>query len=166
MTLVGPTARCQQRQNLAFTQRTARSLHPSREKERNIFSWMLKGQVTSNRVETAEGVGVAASRGETGQVELPRSADACWVLSDLSMTTSDAPWSLLWCCLRLVIGVSVVVALWSNVQDVGDLCSWVLENPCVSHHGRQAMLDRRLFGTDGSGGDDLDKEEETCVPAV
>ena len=37
MTLVGPTARCQQRQNLAFTQRTARSLHPSREKERNIF---------------------------------------------------------------------------------------------------------------------------------
>ena len=38
MTLVGPTARCQQRQNLAFTQRTARTLHPSREKERNIFS--------------------------------------------------------------------------------------------------------------------------------
>ena len=38
MTLVGPTARCQQRQNLAFTQRSARSLHPSREKERNIFS--------------------------------------------------------------------------------------------------------------------------------
>ena len=37
MTLVGPTARCQQRQNLAFTQRSARSLHPSREKERNIF---------------------------------------------------------------------------------------------------------------------------------
>ena len=33
MTLVGPTARCQQRQNLAFSQRTARSLHPSRKKE-------------------------------------------------------------------------------------------------------------------------------------
>ena len=38
MTLVGPTARCQQRQNLAFTQRSARSLHPSMKKERNIFS--------------------------------------------------------------------------------------------------------------------------------
>ena len=38
MTLVGPSARCQQRQNLAFTQRSARSLHPSRKKERNIFS--------------------------------------------------------------------------------------------------------------------------------
>ena len=38
VTLVGPSARCQQRQNLAFTQRSARSLHPSRKKERNIFS--------------------------------------------------------------------------------------------------------------------------------
>ena len=38
VTLVGPSARCQQRQNLAFTQRTTRSLHPSREKERNTFS--------------------------------------------------------------------------------------------------------------------------------
>ena len=37
MTLVGPSARCQQRQNLTFTQRTTRSLHPSRRKERNIF---------------------------------------------------------------------------------------------------------------------------------
>ena len=38
VTLVGPSARCQQRQNLAFTQRSARSLHPSRWKERDIFS--------------------------------------------------------------------------------------------------------------------------------
>ena len=37
VTLVGPSARCQQRQNLTFTQRTTRSLHPSRRKERDIF---------------------------------------------------------------------------------------------------------------------------------
>ena len=39
MTLVGPSARCQQRRNLTFTQRTARSLHPSRRKERFFFEF-------------------------------------------------------------------------------------------------------------------------------
>ena len=39
-------------------------------------------QVTGNRVELAEEVGVAASRGETDRVEFPHSADTLWVLSD------------------------------------------------------------------------------------
>ena len=38
MTLVGPSARCQQRQNLALPNARRGTLHPSREKERNIFS--------------------------------------------------------------------------------------------------------------------------------
>ena len=38
VTLVGPSARCQQRQNLALPNARRGTLHPSREKERNIFS--------------------------------------------------------------------------------------------------------------------------------
>ena len=38
MTLVGPSARCQQRQNLALPNARRGTLHPSRKKERNIFS--------------------------------------------------------------------------------------------------------------------------------
>ena len=38
VTLVGPSARCQQRQNLALPNARRGTLHPSRKKERNIFS--------------------------------------------------------------------------------------------------------------------------------
>ena len=38
VTLVGPSARCRQRQNLALPNVRRGTLHPSREKERNIFS--------------------------------------------------------------------------------------------------------------------------------
>ena len=41
VTLVGPSARCQQRQNLALPNARRGTLHPSREKERNIFSFFF-----------------------------------------------------------------------------------------------------------------------------
>ena len=43
-----------------------------------------------------------------------------------------------------------------TVQDVGELRGRVMEKPGVISSGRQAGLDKRLFGANGSGGDDPD----------
>ena len=87
-------------------------------------------------VELAERVGVAASRSE---VDCKHSLG---VEPTLSMTISDAPWRPLLCCMRLVIRVSVVVALSCDVSQFKMLensaarCwrSWVLptlaSKPC------------------------------------
>ena len=59
--------------------------------------------MTGNRVELAEEVGVAASRGETDQVELPHGADTLWVLSDPLDDDFGRTVEPLFCCMLLVI---------------------------------------------------------------
>ena len=52
------------------------------------------------------------------------------------------------------------------VQDVGEIRSRLLEKLGASNSCWQALLDRRLFGTDDSGGDDPDKQVEKTQPVV
>ena len=65
--------------------------------------------------------------------------------------------------MRLAIGVSVVVPLScvvSQFKMLENSASRVLEKLGASNSGRQAVLDIRPFGTDGSGSDDPDKQRE------
>ena len=86
-----------------------------------------------------------------------------------SKALSGAPWSLLWCCIPLVIGVSVVAVL----SCVVSLCK-MLANSRAKHWRNwvfltlagKARLNRRLLGTDVSGGDDPAQQGETSDPAV
>ena len=125
--------------------------------------------MTANRARMAEEVGVAVVRDVTDQVELPFGAAALWVLSD---PLDDD-------CGRTVESSLVVHAIGDRglsrggsfvrrlpVQDVGELRSRVVEKLAVSNFGRQSMFDRRLFGIDGSGGDDPDKQGEISESVV
>ena len=100
-------------------------------------------------------------------MELPHSADTLWVVSDSLGDfgrTAEASSVLHAVGDRGSRGGSFVRRL--PVEDVGELRSRVLEKLGALNSGRQAVLDRRLFGADGSGVDDPDKQGKQTEAVV
>ena len=106
-----------------------------------------------------EGVGTGVPHDETGQAEFPDSPGTLWVLSDpLDDDFGQTVEASVACDRGLSRGGPFVRHF--PVQGVGELRGRILGKLATSNLGRQAVLDKRLFGTERSGRVDSDNRAD------
>ena len=123
----------------------------------------------SGRGGPTEGVGTEVLHDETAQVEFPDSPDTLWVLSDFldddfgQTVEASSVWHAIgdW---GLSSGGSFLRLL--PVQEVGDFRGRIMEKLGTSNPGREAVLDKRLFGTEGPGRVDADNPTDKLEPTA